>query len=76
LKGDATNECADAVLMMRPNGAPSCRGRRRGLNGSCREIDANDGVPFVDREFLDGSDMLDAALLMSTFALPNIFSAV
>ena len=29
----------------------------------CREIDANDGVPFVDREFLDGSDMLDACIV-------------
>jgi hypothetical protein len=63
LNGEATSECADAVLMMRPHlrlhagdrGADRVKGRG--------QVDGDDLVPFLDGEILDRRDELDAGVV-------------
>ena len=64
MNGEATSECADAVLMMRPHLRAFMPGTaaRMAWNADDRLI-AMICVPFLDREFLDRRDVLDAGIV-------------
>ena len=64
MNGEATSECAEQMLMMRPDFARFHAGHHRadGMERR-RQVDANDGVPLLDRELLDRRDVLDAGIV-------------